>query len=73
MSLCAIIFNDDGSLSMFYRTRIMHITRNITIMLEHLCGDLEQESKEALATWVLVQIFTQSSFLCLYVLAYFSM
>ena len=24
--------------------------------------DLEQESKEALATWVLVQIYTQSSF-----------
>ena len=39
-------------------------------MLEHLCVDLEQESKEALATWVLVQIYTQSSFLCLYVLAY---
>jgi hypothetical protein len=35
-------------------------------MLEHLCVDLEQESKEALATWVLVQIYTQSSFLCLY-------
>jgi hypothetical protein len=33
----------------------------------------EQESKEALATWVLVQIYTQSSFLCLYVLAYFSL
>ena len=32
--------------------------------------DLERESKEALATWVLVQIYTQSSFLCLYVLAY---
>ena len=41
--------------------------------LEHLCVDLEQESKEALATWVLVQIYTQSSFLCLYVLAYFSL
>ena len=38
-------------------------------MLEHLCVDLEQESKEALATCVLVQICTQSSFLCLYVLA----
>jgi hypothetical protein len=38
-------------------------------MLEHLCVDLEQESKEALATCVLVQIYTQSSFLCLYVLA----
>jgi hypothetical protein len=25
-------------------------------MLEHLCVDLEQESKEALATWVLVGI-----------------
>jgi hypothetical protein len=24
-------------------------------MLEHLCVDLEQESKEALATWDLVQ------------------
>jgi hypothetical protein len=35
-------------------------------MLEHLCVGLEQESKEALATWVLVQIYTQSSFLCLY-------
>jgi hypothetical protein len=23
-------------------------------MLEHLCVDLEQESKEALATWVLL-------------------
>jgi hypothetical protein len=32
-------------------------------MLEHLCVDLEQEFKEALATWVLVQIYTQSSFL----------
>jgi hypothetical protein len=32
--------------------------------------DFEQESKERLATWVLVQIYTQSSFLCLYVLAY---
>jgi hypothetical protein len=32
------------------------------LMLEHLCVDLEQESKEALATWVLVQIYTQSSF-----------
>jgi hypothetical protein len=31
-------------------------------MLEHLCVNLEQESKEALATWVLVQIYTQSSF-----------
>jgi hypothetical protein len=30
-------------------------------MLEHLCVDLEQESREALATWVLVQIYTQSS------------
>ena len=30
-------------------------------MLEHLCVDLGQESKEALATWVLVQIYTQSS------------
>jgi hypothetical protein len=30
-------------------------------MLEHLCVDLEQESKGALATWVLVQIYTQSS------------
>jgi hypothetical protein len=38
-------------------------------MLEHLCVDLEQESKEALATWVLVQIYTQSSFFCLYFLA----
>ena len=35
-----------------------------------VCGS---KSKEALiATWVLVQIYTQSSFLCLYVLAYFS-
>ena len=42
-------------------------------MLDHLCVDLEQESKEALATWVLVQIYTQSSFLCLYVLVYFSL
>ena len=31
-------------------------------MLEHLCVYLEQESKEALATWVLVQIYTQSFF-----------
>ena len=27
-------------------------------MLEHLCVDIEQEFKEALATWVLVQIYT---------------
>jgi len=51
---------------------------NCCFMLEHLCVDLEQESKEALATWVLVQIYTQSSFFfsfffCLYVLAYFSL
>ena len=46
---------------------------NFLFMLEHLCVDLEQESKEALATWVLVQIYTQSSFLCLYVLVYFSL
>jgi hypothetical protein len=38
-------------------------------MLAHLCVDLEQESKEALATWVLVQIYTKSSFLFLYFLA----
>ena len=38
-------------------------------MLAHLCVDLEQESKEALATWVLVQIYTKTSFLCLYFLA----
>jgi hypothetical protein len=42
-------------------------------MLEHLYVDLEQESKEALATWFLVQIYTRSSFLCLYVLAYSSL
>jgi hypothetical protein len=41
-------------------------------MLEHLCVDLEQESKEAIATWVLVQIYSQFSLLCLYVLADFS-
>jgi hypothetical protein len=29
---------------------------NCCFMLEHLCVDLEQESKEELATWVLVQI-----------------
>jgi hypothetical protein len=34
--------------------------------------DLEQESKEALATWVLVQIYTQSSFLCLILVCNFA-
>jgi hypothetical protein len=56
-----------------YNDKVAECDEAIVETLEHLCVDLEQESKEALATWVLVQIYTQSSFLCLYVLAYFSL
>ena len=69
--------NSIFSLKYFYNIYIFFFTCcfffKCCFMLEHLCVDLEQESKEALATWVLVQIYTQSSFLCLYVLAYFSL
>jgi hypothetical protein len=41
-------------------------------MLEHLCVNLEQESKEALATWFLfIYIYTVLRW-CLYVLAYYT-
>jgi dsDNA-binding SOS-regulon protein len=39
-----------------YNDKVAECDEAIVETLEHLCVDLEQESKEALATWVLVQI-----------------